>query len=284
MKAPAELAKLLLEKLQITGKPDLDIVCRRLGLRLREVQSAGFDGTLVRSKSAQKGIIGIRESIREHGRKRFTVAHEIGHYVIPNHRSLKNVCAGKIIGSYRSTLNKAELEANHFAAELLLPATAVRTRFEGDPSFARISSVAEEFETSLSATARRLVDLTGSSVAMIWQVGGKVEWFHTSDAFTYYLPLDEIPSSRSMAGRLFAGRTGGSGFETVNPLLWLSRRDAEKVDVVLEHSLDLPNYGAVLTLLWVVETKGAAEESYGDPYLEEMDPDDFTLKRKRWPR
>ena len=142
MKAAAELAELLLEKLKITGKPDLDAVCRELGLRVREVTSMGFDGTLVRSKSVQKGVIGVRESIRENSRKRFTVAHEIGHFVIPYHRPLKNVCGERIIDSYRSTLDKAELEANQFAAEFLLPAPAVRTRFEGDPSLARISSVA----------------------------------------------------------------------------------------------------------------------------------------------
>ena len=95
MKAAAELAKLLLERLNITGKPNLDAVCRELGLRVREVPSVGFDGMLVRSKSAQKGVIGVRESIRQHGRKRFTVAHELGHFVIPSHRFLKNVCAGK---------------------------------------------------------------------------------------------------------------------------------------------------------------------------------------------
>ena len=284
MKAVAELAELLLENLKITGKPDLSLVCRKLGLRVIEVPSVGFDGTLVRSKSAQKGVIGVRESIREHGRKRFTVAHEIGHFVIPKHRFLKNVCEERIIDSYRSTLNRAELEANQFAAEFLLPAPAVRTRFEGEPSLARISSVAEEFETSLSATARRFIDLTEASVALLWQQDGKVEWFHKSDTFTYFLPLEEIPSSKSMAGRLFAGRAGGDDFDLVNPILWLSSRDAERVDVMLEHSVSLPNYEAVLTLLWVVKTKGSAEEYYEDPYLEELDPEGFTLKRKRWPR
>ena len=71
---------------------------------MREVTSIGFDGTLVRSKSAQKGVIGVRESIWENSRKRFTVAHEIGHFVIPYHRLLKNVCGERIIDSYRSTL------------------------------------------------------------------------------------------------------------------------------------------------------------------------------------
>ena len=212
------------------------------------------------------------------------MAHEIGHFVIPYHRLLKNVCGERIIDSYKSTLDKAELEANQFAAEFLLPTPAVRTRFEGDPSLARISSVAKEFETSLSATGRRFIDITGSSVALLWQQAAKVEWFHTSDAFTYFLPLEELPSSKSMAGRLFASGASGNDFERVDPILWLSRRDAEKVDMLLEHSVSLPNYEAVLTLLWVVKTRGSAEEYYEEPYLEELDPEGFTLKRKRWPR
>ena len=283
MTAAAALAEMLLEKLEITGKPDL-AVCRQLGLRVREVPSTGFDGTLIRSKSARKGVIGVRESIREQGRKRFTVAHEIGHFVIPHHRLLKNVCGERVIDSYKSTLNKAELEANQFAAEFLLPARAVRTWFDGEPSWAKISSVAEEFETSLSATARRFMDLTAASVALLWQRAGKVGWFHTSDAFTYFLPLEELPSSTSMAGKLFAGEAGGTDFEPVDPNLWVSRRDAEKVDMLLEHSVSLPNYAAVLTLLWVVKTKRSAEEEYEEPYLEELDPEGFTLKRKGWPR
>ena len=55
-------------------------------------------------------------------------------------------------------------------------------------------------------------------------------------------------------------------------------------DLHLEHSVSLPNYAAVLTLLWVVKTKRSAEEEYEEPYLEELDPEGFTLKRKRWPR
>lgn len=284
MKAETELAKLLLEKLKITGKPDLDAVCKELGLRVHEVPSVGFDGTLVRSKSVQKGVIGVRESIRERGRKRFTVAHEIGHFVIPSHRFLKNVCAASIIDAYRRTLNKPELEANQFAAEFLLPGPAVRARFEGEPSFAKISRVAEEFETSLSATARRFIDLTELSVALLWQQDSRVEWFHKSESFTFFLPLEGIPSSNSMAGRLFSGEASGNDFVRVDPILWLNRRDAEKVDVMLEHSVSLPNYESVLTLLWVLKTEGSAEEYDEEPYLEELDPEGFSLKRKRWPR
>ena len=79
MSPAAQLATLLLEHLKMAGKPDLDEVCRALGLRVREKDLVGFEGTLVRSRTAQKGIIGVKRSVREVSRKRFTVAHEIGH-------------------------------------------------------------------------------------------------------------------------------------------------------------------------------------------------------------
>ena len=301
MTAPARLAELLLEKLRIKGKPDLSFVCREIGLRVREVESVGFDGTLVRSRSTRKGVIGVRISIAEEGRKRFTIAHEIGHFVIPQHQFLKNVCRESVIASYRSTLNKAEIEANHFAAtgagdegeispravanhfaaELLLPAPAMRERFRREPSVADISQIAQEFETSLSATALRFVDLTDAAVALLWLQEGR-SWVRRSDSFRYFLPLEELPSAGSMAGKLLAGASSANDFEAVEAGLWLGRRDAERVGSLLEHSISLPNYGAVLTMLWAPEERLSADEE--DPYLEELSPDDFTLRRKRWPR
>jgi hypothetical protein len=51
---------------------------------------------------------------------------------------------------------------------------------------------------------------------------------------------------------------------------------------VLEHSIRLPNYNAVLTLLWFQLRDGGFDED--PPNLEDLDPEDFTLRRKRWPR
>jgi len=280
--AAAKLAGLLLRELEIDGKPDLNVVCERLGLRVREVASNGFDGTLIRSRSTQKGIIAVRKSIREHGRKRFTVAHEIGHFVLPHHRLLGNVCHEKVVESYKTSMKQVEFEANEFAGAFLLPARAVAKRFRlSEPSLENISSVANQFETSLSATARRFVDLTDAALVLLWQVAGKVEWFHKSDAFTYYLPLAELPAASSMAGRLFARKTATDDFEPVDPNIWLDRRDAEKVETLLEHSVKLGNYDAVLTLLWVESGSPVGE---ADDLVEELDPDAFTLRRKRWPR
>src|SRR5579872_4650076 len=92
VKAVEQLAQLLADRLDIQGVPDLRVIADRIGLRIREVEADGFDGSLIRAVDGPKGIIAVNSAIREHTRKRFTIGHEIGHYLIPHHRALKNVC------------------------------------------------------------------------------------------------------------------------------------------------------------------------------------------------
>ena len=89
MTSPSELASHLLDRLGMQGKPDLAQVAQRIGLRIVEVDADAFDGSLVRALDGPKGIVAVKQSIREVSRKRFTIAHEIGHYLIPSHRNLE---------------------------------------------------------------------------------------------------------------------------------------------------------------------------------------------------
>ena len=194
MKAPAKLAALLLERLNIQGKPDLHEITSAIGLRVKEAESSGFEGALVRGRNVQKGVIVVRSTIPEYTRKRFTIAHEIGHYIIPDHQNLNNVCANEEVESWASGLHPAEIEANEFAAELLLPERLMRGALDlGDPSLKRIAEVAGKFETSLTATLHRFLDLTDLPCAMVWSKRSRSRWYHRSEAFPFYIPLKELP-------------------------------------------------------------------------------------------
>jgi len=283
----AQLANLVAQKFSAGPKPDLSDMCNRLGLRVKEVAAGGFDGALVRSCSAQKGIVAVNAAIREEARKRFTVAHEIGHFVIPHHRLLGNICDQRAIESFSTHLQRPELEANEFAAELLLPSGVLRRRFNlREFSLSQISTVANEFETSLTATARCFLNLTDVPCALVWSVSGNARWSWRSAAFRFFLPLPDLPSPASFAARLFGESTVPSDFAPVAPDAWLDRRDAEIVETLLEHSVFLPNYDAVLTLLWAyrVHERPRAYEEENEELLQEMNPEDFTLGRQRWPR
>ena len=286
MRPAAELARLLLEEFRIVGKPDLDVLCDRLGIRVRQKEFDGFDGILLRSKTSQKGIIGVNAGIREASRKRFTVAHEIGHFVIPHHRELAAACEGTSIESFSRRLTPPELEANEFAAELLLPSKVVADRFDLDnPSLSRISLVANDFETSLSATTWRFLDLTREPCAMVLSREGRAHWYRTNDALQFLMPLKSLPSPVSIAGRLFAGESfpDGVGMQEVDADAWFYPSNAALIGTLYEDSIYLRNYAAVFTLLWAVDLEEEKRESMQDELLDELDPEEFTLNRKRWP-
>jgi hypothetical protein len=85
-------------------------------------------------------------------RRRFTVAHEIGHWVC--HREAgPRVCD---LTSARAARDPLEREANTFAAELLMPAAEVRAAHARHPD---PGSLAEWFRVSREAMGWRLYNL-----------------------------------------------------------------------------------------------------------------------------
>ena len=71
-----EVAMELRRRLQIKGALRFENITKPLGLTVKEVDSDGFDGALVRRSSGIGGRILVKRGIRELGRKRFTTAHE----------------------------------------------------------------------------------------------------------------------------------------------------------------------------------------------------------------
>src|SRR5580704_14839412 len=94
-------ARLLLERLGVSGAPDILRVARELRLKVKEEDLEGCEGVLVRPKGVHRGIIAVRRNIRSEGRKRFTIAHEIGHYVLPGHDEHSSICKPTDIEGWR---------------------------------------------------------------------------------------------------------------------------------------------------------------------------------------
>jgi Zn-dependent peptidase ImmA (M78 family) len=283
MKAVEQLAELLADRLAITGVPDLPAIAGRIGLRIREVEADGFDGSLVRALDGPKGIIAVNSAIREFTRKRFTIGHEIGHYLIPHHRSLRNVCRSEDIERWHSSIGSAEREANEFSAELLLPRKLVASRLGlKNPSLHTISAVARDFSTSLTATIYRFLEMTDLACCMIWSERGRAKWYVRSEAFRLPLPITDLPSSASWAAKLFAGENVPDDLAEVRADAWLNRWDTGRVRQVLEHSISLPAYWSVISFLeFDLAPDSSSDED--NSLLEELDPNryDSRLRRNR---
>jgi len=83
-------AQALRETLQLPSHVDLNELARELKLSVIEAESDSFDGALLCSRNRLSGRILVKRSMREVGRKRFTIAHEIGHFIL--HRENQISC------------------------------------------------------------------------------------------------------------------------------------------------------------------------------------------------
>jgi hypothetical protein len=119
---------------------------------------------------------------------------------------------------------------------------------------------------------------------MVWSSDNQARWCARSDTFRFFLPLAELPAEGSFAAGLFKGHIVPSDFAAVPAQAWLDRKASESVETLLEHSIYLPNYNAVLTLLWLPELDMESFFRDDDGLLKELDSREFTRDRRKWPR
>ena len=131
---------------------DLDKIAHELGLKIYAEQlEDGVFGKLVRDSNVPSGFSIHVNAYDSPARKRFTIAHEISHYIL--HKDLINV---EIVDMtmYRSMLSSEyETQANRLAAEILMPANLVKREFANDQD---VTSLARKFDVSLAAMEIRL--------------------------------------------------------------------------------------------------------------------------------
>lgn len=219
-----------------------------LGLVIKDELLHGACARLLRI--GDKGIIRVSDKIKENGQRRFAVAHEIGHFVL--HKSLNQleICHDKDLATWNSE-NAKETEANYFASELLMPEALFASRCDlSKVSFKELIPLAKEFQTSLTATALRLVQFCPESCAVIVSENGKIKW-HRKSSYCYLRinngsPLDK----RTLAYEYFADREVPRDMEEVEAAAWASSGYQTKREI-WENSIAMSGYDAVLTLLWI---------------------------------
>ena len=122
----------------------------------------------------EKAIIVVNsESIPS--RKRFSAAHELGHWM----RDAGTLSLGcnpeALVGSGDAN---AETRANRYASDLILPQFMFEPRAKECPiTFETASSLAAVFQTSLTATSIRLVDYGSYPAMLICSDAQRMRWF-----------------------------------------------------------------------------------------------------------
>lgn len=153
---PGERAEAVIESLGINSVDDLDLEAIAFDAGIEVVYEAlsGCEATLV--GVGDRAIATINPS-GYRGRERFSVGHEVGHWMLHRGRSFR--CRVDAVEDNFSSSAVLEKEADTFASHLLMPAALFQAAIQGAerPNFKQLGEVAALFDTSLTATALRLV-------------------------------------------------------------------------------------------------------------------------------
>ena len=259
---------------------NLEQVLPEIGLTLHFREARSYEGALLRIKGVPLGYVVLNRSIREESRRRFTLAHEIAHYILPTQQELSQPCSKGAVESWDDTIPNSEREANQFAAEILMPRVVVQQFLREGPTFAHVEAIASACGTSLTASAYRLASLTSFRMAMVWSQSGRGRWEKSSAEFYRWIRMGEL-SPETFAYDAFRGETVPNKLESVPARAWLFETGLKADARILEHSIFLPSFNAVLTILVIPEQ--IEDWSDADRHLE-LDPKEFTHGRSRWPR
>jgi hypothetical protein len=153
---------------------DLEVIAFEAGLEVRDRPLAGCEATLI--GYGNKGIITVTTGVSPE-RRRFSIAHEIGHW--EQHRGQSFSCRIEERALDKAAKGK-EREADDYASSLMMPTglfkEAIRSNKAG-VSLAMITGLATTFRCSFPAAAIRYVELSGEPVVLIFNGAGTDRWW-----------------------------------------------------------------------------------------------------------
>lgn len=241
---PTEYAEFLLrDTFQDTLPVDVYAIAEKLNIKIIEASNLGYEGAFF--KVLGGGTIILDQKIQNLHRRRFTIAHLLGHSYIPWHAKSSYYCR-EYGTSTLKTEDTLEMEANNFAESLLMP----KFQLEKDIlskhlTIEELGNYAnEKYQVSLFALTNSLIHYAGSKHALVNSKNNNIE-----KTFQGARPVVGDLNPGTIAASFFndppAEKTTRNGF--VPASFWFL--DASPNEEVYEESMYNPEYEAVLTLL-----------------------------------
>jgi Zn-dependent peptidase ImmA (M78 family) len=163
-----QTAAALLEKYRVDQPPvPIEEIAAAEGALVVRNHFQGHESGFALRENGGRWIIGVNTATSPR-RQRFTVAHELGHLLLHEGTLITDYSIYLDKRDERSSLgtDKQEIEANRFAAELLMPQKLLVAELQkelrvgaADSRDALIAKLAKSFSVSVEAMSYRLVNL-----------------------------------------------------------------------------------------------------------------------------
>lgn len=245
----SQSAEAVLRALGIIDPNDIDIeaIAYHCGATVRYRPLDGCAARII--GRGNRAIISVDANEHHPGRRRFSVAHELGHWMLDRGRTL--LCQPRDLRApwYDHPQLNREAMANRYAADLLLPVFLFKPAAATlEMTFDSVDTLTNSFQTSATATAIRLVDY-GPYPAMLvcYNTSGRCWFTRGPDVPETLWPVRELPQQTYAFDLLFDDKP----YPT--PVLsdaedWIDHRSSHDHTIV-EHGIKIAS-DTVLVMLW----------------------------------
>lgn len=240
------LARKVYQELQLRHLLEISIegIAYARGARVEYAKLEGAQGRLVRR--GRTAFLTVSDRIEYPERRRFVIAHELGHHELHEKVMQLDVCDEKKIDEVYD--QATEREANAFAAEFLMPQSLWKKHVDvKKPTLDIIATLARDYTVSLTSAAIRFVVLSDERCALAFVKGGRVEWSVASADQWPRVQRGHTIGSYTLAYDYWDKGSVKDEPEGVPAHAWFDRSD---VDDVIEHVRPMPRLNAALVLLW----------------------------------
>jgi hypothetical protein len=271
--SPEGLVTLILK-----AAPDLKVpvpiedLTRQLDISdIQEFDTEGFEGGLITDTARSRGVILTSNS--HPFRRRFTIGHELGHFLIPTHMPNAEgrfLCSREdmrlLTAAENDRRGRMEVEANRFSSLILMPPPLLRPylRLRRDPDIGHMAKLAAEFEVSKQAMANAYAHYQGEILAFVFTKGGKVLFPYKHLEFPFITVRSGQPVPQ---GSLLKRRGARNGIvsdvcECV-PDIWINVERGRRAPQLYEQVLGQRDDFAII-MLWLEPPEDDDEEEDRD--------------------
>ncbi|MEK6299809.1 MAG: ImmA/IrrE family metallo-endopeptidase [Acidobacteriota bacterium] len=249
-RAAERRADQLISQLEISdvGEIDIEAIAMTQDALVIDGGLAGAEARL--SRSPKLSFIRINNAIREPGRRRFAIAHELGHLLLQQSSQFA-LCTDKDLVPFY-TNSPDELEASVFGAALLMPGRMFEPLCRtARPSLKYVSELATQFQVTLTAASSRYIHFCPHRCCLVVSTDGKTRYHRKTKDFGYFIAPREKLNPATYAADFFKGERLPEGMQEVLATSWLEGARIDSSKTILEESIAMPSYESVLTLLWI---------------------------------
>jgi len=190
--SPEALVRRILQaEPNLTVPVPIQELCASLGIvGIEDLDTDAFEGGLVTDAQRSEGIILARRGGGP--RRRFTIAHELGHFLMAHHvpdRPDRFLCTSsdllRVKAKEGDGRQRREVEANRFAALMLMPPHRLREAMAGfrKADLQHVLGLARDFGVGKETAARAYVQHHPERIAIVVTGNGRVQRCYRSLSF-----------------------------------------------------------------------------------------------------